>query len=229
MPEPFEDPRKTDMRGRCEVAIDAAGYELVAAPVARQVPGLNGAIRGDLQSLDGEDVRCAYYLRPEGDKPVPQWIVTLAEAARDLGDLRLFVVVTRVSEVLEKSCRAAGVGLLHLTQEDTFDLVVDPDEIDPAALQEQLRARVEDARRRLELKLNLNKSALEENYSRVNDLTTGMPQKTRDDYIEKVEEAINRWEGWSQRISEMLDEARSTSNEQLLEAAENLIEEGAED
>jgi hypothetical protein len=230
MTSPFEDPRKADMRARAGIAIDAAGYELVSTPVTYQLPpGLRGSIKGDLQSLNGEQVRQAYYLRPEGNKPVPQWLVNLAKVARDIEDLKLFVVVTEVSSVLEKSCRASGVGLLRLTDDDTFDLVVDPSDTDPVAIAAALDTEIKTLRRRMEVKLDLNKGTLEQNYGRVNELTTGMPPSTRDQYIVSVEQAASRWDEWGTRISEMLDEAASTGNGALVQTAQQLIEEGAEE
>jgi len=218
------------MRTRAIVAIDAAGYELVTTPVAFPLPaGLRGSIKGDLQSLNGEQVRQAYYLRPEGGKPIPQWLVNMARAARGIEDLTLFVVVIEVSSLLEKSCRASGVGLLRLTEDDTFDLVVDPAETDPVAIASALEAEISTLRRRMESKLDFNKSKLEQNYSKVDELTVGMPEKTRDQYIVTVEQAANRWDEWGMRISELLDEARSTGNAALVQAAQQLIEEGAEE
>jgi hypothetical protein len=219
-----------EMRERSVIAIDAAGYEHVASPVAYKLSAdLTGAIKGDLQSLDGEQVRQAYYLRPDGTKPIPQWLGNIARAARELDDLRVFVVVTEVSSVLEKSCRASGMGLLRLTEEDTFELVMDPGEIDAEVVAAAVMEKIRVLRRRMETKLNLKKKALESNYARVDELTTGMDPKVRDQYIEKVEQAAGRWDSWGARISEMLDEAASTGSEGLIEAAQHLIEEGAEE
>jgi hypothetical protein len=227
--EPFEEPRKTEMRDRSAIAIDAAGYEQVSSPLAYKLSqGLTGAIKGDVQSLDGEQVRQAYYLRPDGTKPIPQWLVNMAREARDLDDLKVFVVVTEVSSVLEKSCRASGMGLLRLTEEDTFELVISPGEMDAEVVAAAVVGTIRETRRRMETKLNLKKRALESNYARVDELTTGMDSKVRDQYIEKFDQAAGRWDNWGARISEMLDEAASTGSEGLIEAAGQLIEEGAE-
>ena len=154
MPQALEDPRKTDMRERCVMAIDAAGYELVSEPASLRLEDeLEWAVKGDLQSLDGEEVRHAYYLRPDSAKPAPQWLVTIAAAVRDRTDLEVFIVVNQVSSTLEKSCRASGVGLLRLTDDNTFELIVDPASFDPAAVQAELKERIRDARRRMETKL----------------------------------------------------------------------------
>ena len=230
MNEPFEEPRKTEMRDKSMIAIDAAGYEQVAALVAYKLSAdLTGAIKGDLQSLDGEQIRQAYYLRPDGTKPLPQWLANIARAALELDDLKVFVVVTEVSSVLEKSCRACGMGLLRLTEEATFELVLKPGEMDAEVVAAVVMERIRESRRRMENKLNLKKRTLESNYARVDELTTGMDPKVRDQYIEKFEQAAGRWDNWGARISEMLDEAASTGSEGLIEAAEQLIEEGAEE
>jgi hypothetical protein len=190
---------------------------------------LTGAITGDLQSLDGEQVRHAYYLRPDGTKPIPQWLANIARAALELDDLEVFVVVTEVSSVLEKSCRACGMGLLRLTEEATFELVLKPGEMDAEVVAAAVMEKIRDLRRRMENKLKLKKGALDSNYARVDELTMGMDPNVRDQYIEKFEQAVGRWEHWGARISEMLDEAASTGSEGLIEAAGQLIEEGAEE
>jgi hypothetical protein len=228
--EPFEEPRKIEMREQSTIAIDAAGYEQVASPVAYNLStDLTGAIKGDLQSLDGEQIRQAYYLRPDGTKPIPQWLANIARAALELDEIKVFVVVTEVSSVLEKSCRACGMGLLLLTEERTFELVLQPGEMDAEVVAAAVVEKVRNLRRRMENKLNLKKGALESNYARVDELTTGMDPNVRDQYIEKFEQAGGRWDNWGARISEMLDEAVSTGSEGLIEAAAQLIEQGAEE
>jgi hypothetical protein len=229
MPEPFEDPRKTDMRARSEIAVDASGHELVNKPVSFAIGGdLKGAIKGDLQSLDGNEVRYVYYLRPEVKRPVPQWLVNLAAAAREQDHLKLYAVVTVVTEAFEKSCRAGRVALLRLTDENTFEMIVDADELDSAEIAAQLKAEIRTLRRRMEKKLALNQGSIESSYSKVNELTRGMEADARDNYINAVERAANRWDDWGARISSMLDEAAGTGDEGLIKTAERLIEEGAE-
>jgi hypothetical protein len=226
---PFEDPRKTDMRGRCEVAIDLAGHELAPALNTFPLPnGLTGVIKGDLQSIDGQDIRHIYYLRPIGNKPVPQWLVTMATAARQRDDIELFLVVEEVGAALEKSCESRGVGLLRLTEEDAFEIVVNPGDFEPEVVEQAVAVRIKEARRRMEQKLDLKKGSLESDYSRVDEITSGMPRKTRDEYIESVEQATTRWEDWGISISQTLDEAASESNMALVEEAEKMIEQDVE-
>jgi len=229
MAQPFEDPRKTDMRGRCEIAIDAAGQEMAASLETYPMPaGLQGAIKGDMQSIDGEDIRNIYFLRPVGDKPVPQWLVASAAAARERDDIRVLLVVEEVGAVLESSCRNRGVGLLRLTDDNAFELVVDPDEFEPEAIEEQLAVRIRAARRDMERKLDLRKSSLEKDYGRVDELTSGMPRDTRDKYIVSVEQALTRWDEWGLGISQKLDEAAADNDMSLVEQAEQMIEQDIE-
>jgi len=80
----------------------------------------------------------------------------------------------------------------------------------------------------MEQKLDLKKGSLESDYSRVDEITSGMPRKTRDEYIESVERAITRWEDWGISIFQTLDEAASESNMALVEEAEKMIEQDVE-
>lgn len=229
MSELFEDPRKTEMRARAEIAIDAAGYELVAEPVTYALGGgLNGSLKGDLQSLDGNEVRYAYYLRPDPRKAVPQWLVNLARAAGDHGEVRMFLVVTERHGTLERSCRSARVGLLLLTADNTFDMLVDPDENAAEEQAAEISRKAREARRRMETKLQLNTRSIGDNYAKVNEITTGMPTELRDKYIDNVEHSATLWDEWGQRVSTMLDEAAANGDEVILTAAERLIEQGAQ-
>lgn len=229
MSETFEDPRKTDMRARAEIAVDDAGHELVQSPVSFPLGGgLRGAIRGDLQSLDGHQVRHAYYLRPEAKRPVPQWLINVAKDARTRENLVVHAVVVEVTDQIVKSCRAGRVGLLLLREENTFEQIVDPSAEDSEEIAAQLRDRIKTARRRMENKLNLNRSDIEERFSKVNELTRGMDHEVRDRYIESVERAGTSLDEWGTRVSTMLDEAAGNGDETLIESAEALIEAGVE-
>jgi len=226
--EPFEDPRKTELRERCKIAIDAAGHGLVAQPLTfRAGEGLQGGIKGDVQSLDGDEERYSYYLRLDPGRAVPQWLVNLARVARAGQDVTLFLVTGARHAVLERSCRSGQVGLLLLTEENTFEMLVDPTEADADVVAAEIATKARDARRRMETKLRLNTGSIEDNYARVNDLTVGMTSTVRDRYIEGVEASASAWDEWGQRVSAMLDEAAANGDEALLGSAEQLIEEGA--
>lgn len=217
------------MRGRCEIAIDAAGHELATSFATYPLLGnLQGVIKGDLQSIDGKDTRHIYYLRPFGNKAVPQWLANTAAAARDRDDIRVLLVVEHVGNALETSCANRGVGLLRLTDDNAFELVVDPDEFLPEAIEEALVSRIKDTRRRMERKLDLKKTTLEKDYGRVDELTSGMPSKTRDEYIDSVGRALTLWDEWSVGISQKLDEASTSVDASLVDEAEQMIEEDIE-
>ncbi|MDQ6877153.1 MAG: hypothetical protein M3082_05545 [Candidatus Dormibacteraeota bacterium] len=230
MPSPFEDPRKSEMREHFKIALDGAGYEVVDDPVPVPFPeesGLKGAILGDLQSLDGEQIRFAYFLRLDPGKPVPQWLANMARFASDHGDIRVYVVVTEVTSTIERTCRACGAGLLLLTVEHGIDEIVTFGAIDPAKRKTDFEKRVKDIRRRLDTKLDLNLKNLEANFNRVSELTQGMPPNIRDEYIEDVESSGRRWRDWADEISVRLDAVNASQDENELATIDRLIKEGA--
>lgn len=230
MGEPFEDPRKSELRSRCEVAIDAAGYELVSNLASFRFLGdLQGAIKGDLQSIDGESIRYVYYLRPSGKKALPQWLISAAQSAREYPEIRLFVVAGDIGDALEKSCKTQGMGLLKITEDNAFEVVVNPLELEEKERAAEFAERVTAARREMERKLTLKTRALTDDYGTVATLTEGMPGKTRDQYIEDVEHVVARWEDWGRDVSEKLDAASAFGSEPSLEAALVLIEAGIDD
>jgi len=230
MAEPFEDPRKAELRARCEVAIDAAGYELVSNPMSFPFKGaLQGAIKGDLQSLDGESIRYVYYLRPSGKKALPQWLISAAQSGREYPEIRLFVVAENIGDALEKSCRTQGMGLLKVTEDNAFEVVVDSSEQEKEERAAEFAERVTEARREMERKLQLKTKALTDDYGTVAMLTEGMPVKTRDQYIKDVEQVVARWEDWGRDISEMLDAAAAFTSETSLRSAIELTEAGIDD
>jgi hypothetical protein len=230
MGEPFEDPRKAELRARCEVAIDASGYELVANLASFPFIGeLQGAIKGDLQSIDGESIRYVYYLRPSGNKALPQWLISAAQSGREYPEIRLFVVAENIGDALEKSCRTQGMGLLKVTSDNTFEMVVDPAEREEEQRAAEFAERVTEARREMERKLQLKTKALTDDYGTVTALTERMPSKTRDQYIEDVEEVVARWEEWGREISEKLDAASALNSETSLQAALEMIDAGIDE
>jgi hypothetical protein len=188
---------------------------------------LKGAIVGDIQSLDGEQVRYAYYLRPDPSKALPQWLINFARAAAEDPTIRIYVVVHEVTTAIEKTCGACGAGLLRLTVDNTVEQILEFGAVDPARRQAEFEAKVKDARRRLETKLSLNLKTVDVNYGRVTELTRGMPAKTRDEYIEGVEEAERRWRDWADELSSRLDGVQASQDENELLSIESLIKEGA--
>jgi hypothetical protein len=229
MAEPFEDPRKAELRARCEVAIDASGYELVSNLASFPFTGtLQGKIKGDLQSIDGESIRYIYYLRPSGNKPLPQWLISAAQSSREYPEIRLFVVAGNIGDSLEKSCETQGMGLLKVTDDNTFEMIINPADLEEEQRAAEFDGRITEARREMERKLQLKTKALTEDYGTVAVLTEGMPAKTRDQYIEDVEQVVARWEEWGREISEKLDAAAAFGSEAALSVALELIDAGIE-
>jgi len=190
---------------------------------------LQGAIKGDLQSLDGESIRYVYYLRPSGKKALPQWLISAAQSGREYPEIRLFVVAENIGDALEKSCRTQGMGLLKVTEDNAFEVVVDSSEQEKEERAAEFAERVTEARREMERKLQLKTKALTDDYGTVAMLTEGMPVKTRDQYIKDVEQVVARWEDWGRDISEMLDAAAAFTSETSLRSAIELTEAGIDD
>jgi hypothetical protein len=208
VPIPYEEPRKTELRTHALAAIESAGYEPLPEPVAIPLPGsdLQGGILGDIQALDGDGRTHAYYVRPEGDKPVPQWLANYAIASHDLPDVRVFVVVEESSAELERSCRGCGAGLLRVDVEThSIEVLVGPDEFDRSRLDAAFKEAVKTVRRRMETRLQLNQDKISDDFAAVDKITADMDPDERDAYIGKIEQRAMEWRDWSDSISERLD------------------------
>ena len=146
----YEDPIKTDMRVAAEIAIDQAGFTLVPEPVRVAVPAdlkMVGSIVGDLQSLDGSGRRTFYYLRPTIDAAVPKWIANLARASHAIEAGSLYVVVAEVSSTFIDSCRDAGAGVLRLTDDGVFEVILDYSDTAPKSIEAAREIRITTLRR----------------------------------------------------------------------------------
>jgi hypothetical protein len=232
-PHPFEDPRKTELRERVSAAIDAAGYELIEPRPIKLPPELQlkGAIIGDIQSIDGDQVVHAFYVRTEWNRAVPQWLANLSLAAHKMRGVKVYIVVEQVSSTIERTCRASGTGLLRIggTHPYALEQIVNPDEYSAETQTEIHREEVRKLRRLLEGKLTMNLRAVGDNYAKVQELTQGMTPDRRDFYISTVEDTDKRWREWGVRISERLDELSGTPDEEELRATAREIERGAVD
>lgn len=225
----FEDPAKTEMRARTEIAIDAAGFEPVENLKAVPLPegsAIRGGIKGDLQSLDSEGLRHCYYLRPSGNGVVPQWIASLATAAQELEDCVVYVVVDEPSVEMTASCKAAGAGLVLLTEDSTFEWLVDPSDWTPNIDREAFLAGVREVRRVLESKLDINVSAIDANYARTQQLTMGFTSEKRDGYIADLEAARVMWIEWGDEMSAALDRVAAQEDPAELAVVATRIESG---
>jgi hypothetical protein len=224
MAEPFEEPAKTEMRASCEVAIDQAGHELVATLVRVDLPdntSILGRLKGDLQSLDGEGDRYIYFLRPRAADTLPEWLAKLATAAHEIPGVKLYIVVDEATPSFERACRAAGAGLLLLTEDREFEVILDFDQTLPEAIEEAFRTRVEAARRSLDQKLDLHQNDLKARFEQIGQLTQGMASDVADKYSDNVERQYTIWTEWGHSVSAAIDAAfaeRSTTKIAEIEA-----------
>ncbi|MEY9260033.1 hypothetical protein ABH903_003071 [Brevibacterium epidermidis] len=229
----FEDPAKTDLVAACEVAIDIAGYQLVSKRIRVPLPGgLKGSLRGDLQSLDAQDNRTFYFVRPNPDDALPKWLANYARASRELRVGPMYVVVDRCSSAFEASCAAAGAGLLLINDENEFDVVLLWEDQDPSALEEALSVRLGELRREMERKLKLETEGVKQRHKNVSALVYDMPSDLGNGYLKKIEVEYKRVEDWGHYVSSRLDAvtAMSASHdvpdiEQLISAGPLLVEE----
>lgn len=225
----FEDPRKKELRVRAEAAIEAAGHELLAAPVPIDYPdgtSLKGRIRGDIQSLDGAGIRHVYFVRPDSERPLPEWIRSTVLASHSLDGVVVHVVVDSVSEIIEDGARSCGAGLLVATEDVTLEQRLEPTEPDPDAARAAIIDRAKDLRRRLSSKTNLNLTANQQRFSEVKQLTDGMPSSTRDKYVDGIEQTDRMWRQWSERLSSDLDRAVTEVDGDALDLIESSINAG---
>ncbi|MCZ7589943.1 MAG: hypothetical protein M5U27_14015 [Gaiella sp.] len=229
MADPFEEPAKTEMRASCEIAIDQAGHERVEKPLTVDLPtgsSLRGRLKGDLQSLDGEGSRYCYYLRPRAGDALPEWLANLAMAAHELADIKVYVVVNEATPLFERSCKAAGAGLLLINDDNEFERVLDFDTTLPEMLEADLKSKIDGARRALEAKLDLNRNDLRGRFERVGELTRGMDPAVADKYQENVERQYKIWTEWGDRTSARLDAALAARDLHDLEVIAQVIDEG---
>jgi hypothetical protein len=225
----FEEPMKAEMRGACEVALDQAGYEVVATPVRFILPaamGLKGALVGDLQSLDGAGNRIFYHLRPGAIEVLPQWLANLARASHVLREGEFYVVVQETSPSLEKSCRAAGAGLLRLSDTGEMEMLIPYESVKPVDLTQQLAARTSKLRRLLDGKMKLVRDHISSRYQQVSAIVATLDEPVADAYVTRVEADYRLLDDWGDMISRELDALNAESPDSDISAVEELIAEG---
>lgn len=231
-PAPFEEPAKTDLRDRCEIAVDQAGYELVETPKSIPYPEdieLNGSIRGDVQSLDASGVRTCYYVRPQRSTSLPKWLANIARASHSVTAVRFYLVVNDSTIELERACRESGAGLLSINLDNAFEVVVDYDAVQPRSRDAAFEDREAEVRRRLETRVNLKRTELELRFSKLAELTNGMPAHVADKYTQEVERMHSLWTDWGDDIGRKLDAAFATKDPDELEAISLEVEHGPND
>jgi hypothetical protein len=216
MSAPYEDPAKTRMRIAAEVAIDQAGFVLVEEPIRIPLPSdskILGSLLGDLQSLDADEIRTFYYLRTGNDTAVPKWIGNLARASHASEAGRVYVVVNEYVDSLVDSCREAGAGLLRLTEDGIFEIVVDYTETSPRTLEEALEAKITELRRALERKVEMIRIDIEARHGQSAGIIAGMEGDVADRYMNQFDAEYRNLDDWGLEMSKRLDAlgARSTT------------------
>ena len=231
MAAPFEEPAKIELKARCEIAIDQAGFDLVEKVTRVELPAdaeVQGALKGDLQSLDGEGQRYCYYVRPNPPEVLPEWLAKLATAAHHVANVKFYLVVPAVNDSLRASCESAGAGLLMLNEDEEFEHVLDFDELMPTVPDEVVAEQVRGLRRRLEAKLDLDQNAIQSKIESVSRETRGMDEKTAAGYREKLERDYRELGEWAANISEVLDQAYSARDLAVLDGLGGKIDAGFE-
>lgn len=226
---PFEDPEKTDLRERTTAALDRAGYEVLTILKSFDVPvgsGIQGGIKGDVQGLSTTENHTCLYVVPNPKDAVPKWIANLGPIAHTLDSVSVYVVVKEYSPKFESSCRAAGLGLLLLNDDDELSEVINFDEAIPFDLDADLKELDGKTRRALETKLSFEQSSLLQRRNEINSLTIGMSPEKIDSYVKDIERAYKTWSDWAERLSAELDAAFASRNAQEMERVGGKIEAG---
>ncbi len=205
---PFEEPAKTEIVSRCKIAIDLAGHDLVDTPAKVQLPEtseLRGVLKGDLQSLDGEGVRYCYYVRPNEVSSLPTWLANLAGVCHEILDTKFYIVVPETNPSFERSCKAAGAGLLLLSDDNEFQHVLNFDTTLPEAAGERFAEEIKELRADFFSKLSLHQGKLQSRFESIGGLTAGMSDERASSYSEGVERLHRQWNRWGEEIAKELD------------------------
>jgi hypothetical protein len=231
MTDDFEDPRKSALRERVANAADAAGYEVDPARPPVEYPpesGLKGALKADVYSVSSEDVRFLYFVRPDGQKPLPQWLGNATRASFDIEQTEVYVVCEAAGERLRATCAAAGTGLLILRDDNTLEKQLEYGRPQETANARLFARRLKEVRTRLDTKLQLNLGDVEKRFQESKEITSGMAPKVRDQYLKAIEDQAVAWRAWGIELSERLDELAAVGDEAQLEQIEAEIVHGPE-
>jgi hypothetical protein len=166
-------------------------------------------------------------LRVDPAKPIPQWIASFARAAQELEDVRVYVVAADPSDETARSCRAAGAGLISVTNEQACTLVVDPSEFEADGLRDAILIKARSIRKRLTTKYELTRNALEANYTTADQITRRSGRTAdRGVFLEGIEEAYERLRDWEQEIAGRLDAVVVSLDQDELRSIEQLLQAG---
>lgn len=228
MTAPFEDPSKTRLVGRTRVAIEKLGQILTEPPEPIDLPGLAARLKGDAQSKDSSDRKRAYFCVPYAATVLPGWIVTYARSARQLEDVGVYVVLDgeEYDPAIEETCKAAGAGLLVVTQDDDFDLKLDFFGILPTELEAAFVEAVSQARRSLDARLDAERAAISQRREVVVELTAQMDDAKAERYRATLESDSQTVSEWADGLAEQLDKVTATMDAKALQAVSDAISAG---
>jgi hypothetical protein len=216
----FEDPRKTAMREPCKAAIDRAGHHIRDEPQAILAPDdaeVEGAIQGDLQSVDAQEIVHCYYLRPEAPTSVPHWLAGIARAAQLRGDAMVHFVVEISNDEIEESCRRLGIGLLVLQEDFSFDQRAAFSFTPDAHEDDEHRKAIAEVRQELVSTLDLRRSSIESEYSEVRRIISSFPVGEQEQFEEDLASKRKRLDQWEIEMSQELDVLNEAFDKQQLE------------
>ncbi|MCH1881895.1 hypothetical protein [Agrococcus sp. ARC_14] len=196
------------MRALAEIAIDQAGFDLVGVPERIALPSdsrIGGSLLGDLQSVDADGVRTFYYLRPVRDLAVPKWIANLARASHAAPAGHVYIVAADHTPQLVDSCKQSGCGLLRLTSEGVFEIVVDYSETSPRTLEDALEVQLTRMRRDMERKIELARTDIDARYGQSATIIASMEGDAGDRYKNGFDAEYRSIDAWGDDISRRLD------------------------
>ncbi|MCM6764338.1 hypothetical protein NB037_18130 [Rathayibacter sp. ZW T2_19] len=211
------------------MAVDQAGFTLV--DVLERIPlppdsQIVGSLLGDLQSVDATGTRTFYYLRPGEDTVLPKWIANLARASHALAAGHVYVVVSSYADELVRSCTDAGAGLLRLSEDGVFEMVVDYTETAPKSLEDATSDRITAIRRSMERRLEMIKVDIDARVSASASILSGMENDAAEQYLNKFEAEYRAMDSWGTDMSKRLDGLGGRSTPAEIAEVADLVDEG---
>ncbi len=230
MSDSYEDPRKSGLRRRLLEALDRSGHDIVDPPEQFPYPpksGLHGTLIGDAQTRAPNGVVDLYFVRSTIDKAMPGWLINSIRVGRTITATRCHVVVTETAQPFQRACKMAGAGLLLLTDDNDLVEVHKPpvgDLLDDAGCKERAKS----LRAQVIQRHALNKSNLEKRYADADTITKQMSGPQRAKYLQPIENGVNRWSEWAERVGSMVDTAMLSCDDADFRVAERAIARGIE-
>jgi hypothetical protein len=199
-----EDSRLPELQAVAARELQASGFTVYDDPNPipireedRQGKAGGAAIRGNLQTLDSNGMRCAFYLRPAGVSPlIPAWLYDLALAAYDVqDDVRVAVVVEApASADDEREARDCGAALYEISIDDgTLVEKVPPAKPMPERTSHDFERNAQTVRQAIVSGATLLRKTIEQQYGQLG--TGEEARKSR----KRLRARYEKWETWRER------------------------------